>query len=176
MLLGNFRRFGLVSPKAFGYCLRLQSTQPTSTKQTSENDSSIEQLKKDMGNIQPLTESEINELGSAFDAQTSFSVFPRLEDVKPEELIGNQKFGKKSYFVQRSSNGNLPVYTDYKNSNKIVTEIRKIQGDPIQLRNDLQERLPFIPKKYWKVIMQSKKIIIEGDAMVYVKKVLSTTF
>nr|AAT92839.1 YCR071C [Saccharomyces cerevisiae] len=77
-------------------------------------------------------------------------IFPKLEDVKMHELIGNNNFGKKTYYVERSRTGNLPVYSAYKNGgNKIITEIRKIEGDVIQLRNDLQEQLPFIPKKSW---------------------------
>ncbi|CAI4037644.1 hypothetical protein SMKI_03G1220 [Saccharomyces mikatae IFO 1815] len=104
-------------------------------------------------------------------------IFPKLKDVKMEELIGNNNFGKKTYFVERSSTGNLPVYSAYKNGgNKVITEIRKIQGDIIQLRNDLQEQLPFIPKGFWSVVMQSKKIIIKGNAVETVKRVLTKKF
>ncbi|AJQ33140.1 CDN_1a_G0006210.mRNA.1.CDS.1 [Saccharomyces cerevisiae] len=104
-------------------------------------------------------------------------IFPKLEDVKMHELIGNNNFGKKTYYVERSRTGNLPVYSAYKNGgNKTITEIRKIEGDVIQLRNDLQEQLPFIPKKSWSVVMQSKKIIIKGNAVEAVKRVLTKKF
>ena len=104
-------------------------------------------------------------------------IFPRLEDVKMDELIGNNNFGKKTYYVERSRTGNLPVYSAYKNGgNKIITEIRKIEGDIIQLRNDLQDQLPFIPKESWSVVMQSKKIIIKGNAVEAVKRVLTKKF
>lgn len=104
-------------------------------------------------------------------------IFPRLEDVKMGELIGGGNFGQKTYHVERSSTGNLPVYSAYKNGgNKTITEIRKIQGDIIQLRNDLQEQLPLIPKESWSVVMQSKKIIIKGNAVEAVKRVLTQKF
>ncbi|EJS44481.1 img2p [Saccharomyces arboricola H-6] len=104
-------------------------------------------------------------------------IFPKLEDVKMDELIGGNNFGQKTYYVERSSTGNLPVYSAYKNGgNKTITEIRKIQGDIIQLRNDLQEQLPFIPKESWSVVMQSKKIIIKGNAVEAIKRVLTKRF
>lgn len=110
-------------------------------------------------------------------AETEAPVFPRLEEVKMGELIGGSNFGQKTYHVERSSTGNLPVYSAYKNGgNKTITEIRKIQGDIIQLRNDLQEQLPFIPKESWSVVMQSKKIIIKGNAVEAVKRVLTKKF
>ncbi|QLL31095.1 hypothetical protein HG536_0A09120 [Torulaspora globosa] len=110
-------------------------------------------------------------------AESSFSVFPRIQDVKPEELLGSEAFGRGKYYVARSATGNLPVYTDYKaGGNKLVTEIRKISGDIIQLRNDLQAELPQIPKEAWRVVMQSKKIVIKGDAASSVKEVLQRKF
>lgn len=127
-------------------------------------------------NYETLSQEEVMNSGSLLDSHQSFTVFPSIENVKPEELVGGASFGFKTYFVERSSTGNLPVYSEYKRNGKVVTEIRKIQGDPIQLRNDLQERLPHISKKAFKVIMQSKKIVIEGDAVRDVKHVLSTTF
>lgn len=114
---------------------------------------------------------------TSVEPDSTFSVFPRLQDVKPEELLGSESFGKGKYYVARSATGNLPVYTDYKaGGNKLVTEIRKISGDIIQLRNDLQAELPQFPKDTWKVVMQSKKIVIKGDAASSVKKVLQTKF
>lgn len=166
-------RTGLISHRPFRISIRLQST-----KESVEHnvEPSFEDSNLGSSEPNPLTENQIQALGDLFEAQSSFSVFPRIEDVKPEELVGSTTFGKRTYFVERTSKGNLPVYTDMKNSNKIVTEVRRIRGDPVQLRNDLQERLPFIPKKFWKVHMQSKKIVIEGDATKYVKNILSSTF
>ncbi|CUS23376.1 LAQU0S09e03378g1_1 [Lachancea quebecensis] len=130
---------------------------------------------EDSRELSTLTEQEINDLSTAFEEQ-AFSVFPRLQDVKPEELVGFAKFGVQSYFIERSATGNLPVYTDFKRGGKVVTEVRKIHGDPVQLRNDLQERLSHLPKDSFKVMMQAKKIIIEGDVVKQVKEVLSSKF
>lgn len=105
-------------------------------------------------------------------------LFPKLNEISINELVSEtEPFGKGQYFVERSSTGNLPVYSDTKGGgNKFVTEIRRIQGDVIQLRNDLQEKLPYIPKKNWKVLTQSQKIIIKGDAVKQVKGILTKTF
>ena len=102
-------------------------------------------------------------------------LFPKLSEISMNELVSETKpFGKGQYFVERSQTGNLPVYSDTKGGgNKFVTEIRRIQGDVIQLRNDLQEKLPYIPKKNWKVLTQSQKIIIKGDAVKQVKGILT---
>lgn len=109
--------------------------------------------------------------------ESSFSVFPRIQDVNSVDILGSGSFGRGTYFVGRSATGNLPVYSDFKaGGNKLVTEIRKIQGDIIQLRNDMQTALPNIPKDSWKVVMQSKKIIIKGDVVQEVKEVLSEKF
>ncbi|CCK72069.1 mitochondrial 54S ribosomal protein mL49 KNAG_0I02850 [Huiozyma naganishii CBS 8797] len=102
-------------------------------------------------------------------------LFPALNEVAQEDLItASDRFGKGTYFIERSETGNLPVYSDYKGGgNKVITEIRKIRGDAVQLRNDLQPLLPFIPLENWRVAMQSKKIIIKGDYVKQVKRVLS---
>ncbi|CAB4254767.1 similar to Saccharomyces cerevisiae YCR071C IMG2 Mitochondrial ribosomal protein of the large subunit [Maudiozyma barnettii] len=109
---------------------------------------------------------------------TNKGLFPKLEDISMNELISEQiPFEKGKYFISRSKTGNLPVYSDTKGGgNKLITEIRKIQGDVIQLRNDLREQLPFIPEKNWKVLTQSRKIIIKGDAVKQVKGILTRTF
>lgn len=107
----------------------------------------------------------------------TFSIFPRIQDVNPEDLLGGGNFNSHKYFVERSSTGNLPVYTDYKSGgNKLVTEIRKITGNIVQLRNDLQAQLPNIPKNAWKIRPQSKKIVIEGNVAPELKRVLRNKF
>ncbi|SCU77887.1 LANO_0A01530g1_1 [Lachancea nothofagi CBS 11611] len=122
-----------------------------------------------------LTTQEISDLSQAI-SEPNFSIFPTVHEVRPEEIVGYTPFGVKSYFVERSATGNLPVYTDFKSGGKVVTEIRKIHGDPVQLRNDLQARLTNVPKSSFKVLMQAKKIVIEGDVVRKVKNVLSTSF
>ncbi|CCH61945.1 hypothetical protein TBLA_0F04120 [Henningerozyma blattae CBS 6284] len=103
--------------------------------------------------------------------------FPDMTNVQLDTIVGFSKFGKGSYFIERSSSGNLPVYSDIKGGgNKIVTQISKIKGDIIQLRNDLQNALPFIEKNRWTVLMQSKKIIVKGDYVREIKDVLTKRF
>lgn len=97
--------------------------------------------------------------------------------MKPEDLLGGGSFEKKQYFVERSATGNLPVYTDYKaGGNKLVTEIRKITGNIVQLRNDLQAELPRIDKDAWTIRPQSNKIVVKGDVAQDIKKVLRAKF
>lgn len=97
--------------------------------------------------------------------------------MNPVDIVGHKSFGFGTYFVRRSVTGNLPVYTDFKaGGNKMVTEIRKIDGDIIQLRNDMQLDLPHIPKDSWKVVMQSKKIVVKGDFVRDLKRVLQKKF
>lgn len=166
-------RKAAVSFRAPSFFLLRNSARFQSTFQES---ATIEQLQNDMENVKPLTDQEIQGLSQLFDQQKPFSIFPSIDEVKPEDLVGATQFGKGSYFVERTSTGNLPVYSEFKRNGKFMTEIRRIRGDPIQLRNDLQDRLPSIPKNAFRVVMQSKKILIEGDAVKDVKEILSTTF
>lgn len=107
---------------------------------------------------------------------SSTSIFPKLSDVKPEQLLGKEFGGKAhTYHVSRTSLGHLPVYKDVK-SKAIYTEIRKIQGDIVQLRNDLQNALPHIEKNDFKCVMQSLKIIIKGDHKLRITQLLGKKF
>lgn len=71
--------------------------------------------------------------------------------------------------------GNLPVYIDVKH-NLCLTEIRKVQGDIVLLRNDLQEVLSDVPKDKFKIVMESKKILLKGDYKQRVVDVLEKVF
>lgn len=120
----------------------------------------------------PVVTAELDEA-----LESTFTIFPRIQDVKPEELLGGGSLERRTYFVERSSTGNLPVYTDYKaGGNKLVTEIRKVSGDIVQLRNDLQAELPHIPKEAWAIRPQSKKIVIKGNVALDIKTVLQSKF
>ncbi|KAL3228591.1 Large ribosomal subunit protein mL49 [Nakaseomyces bracarensis] len=104
-------------------------------------------------------------------------LFPLASEVNQEDLVGHNDFGSKKYFVERSRVGNIPVYTDYRGGgNKIVTEIRKIQGNAVQLKKDLQAKLPEIPEKNWRVIPQSNKIEIKGHYISELRRILGETF
>lgn len=115
----------------------------------------------------------------AVDSTLAKVLFPKLEDVKQQDMtpLNNSVTTRGKYFVGRSETGNLPVYTEYLGGgSKVVTEIKKIRGDPVQLKLDLQERLPFIDKKNWRVVATSNKIVVKGNYCSEIKKVLSTTF
>ena len=131
------------------------------------------------GNSTLRTSSYIAALRVRFSStKVSNDLFPSLSSVRPDELLTERKrFDQGTYFVERSSTGNLPVYSDFRaGRNKVVTEIRKIRGNVVQLRNDLQEMLPDIPKKSWKILPQSHKIVIDGNVVRAVKRVLAESF
>lgn len=108
------------------------------------------------------TRALIRPFGVARSLSTS-SPFPSLKDISHQDIESVEKpFGHGSYFLPRTSKGNLPVYIDLK-QNACVTEIRKVQGDIVLLRNDLQELLNDVSKDKFKVVMESKKILIKGD-------------
>lgn len=117
--------------------------------------------------------------GSEMDVSLSTALFPKLTDIKQEDMIplDNSVTTRGKYFVGRSETGNLPVYTDYLGGgNKVVTEIKKIRGDPVQLKIDLQERLPYIDPKDWRVVAASNKISVKGNYCSQIKRILSETF
>lgn len=106
-------------------------------------------------------------------------LFPQLEQVSQADMtpLDNSVNIRGKYFVERSETGNLPVYTDYLGGgNKVITEIKKIRGDPVQLKLDLQERLPYIDKSAWRVVSASNKIVVKGNFCSQIKKVLATSF
>lgn len=104
-------------------------------------------------------------------------LFPSAREIDQSELVGHNDFGSRKYFVERSHVGNIPVYIDYRGGgNKIITEIRKIQGNAVQLKKDLQAKLPEIPEKDWRVIPQSNKIEVKGNYTSELKSILGSTF
>lgn len=104
------------------------------------------------------------------------SLFPSVHSVTPEDLLSRGS-GKGKYYIYRNKTGNLPVYSDIRNAgSRVETQINRIHGDPLQLKVDLQQKLDFIPDKDWKVNLISNKIIIKGDYVSLVKKILSSVF
>ncbi|KAL5121057.1 mitochondrial 54S ribosomal protein img2 [Pleosporales sp. CAS-2024a] len=60
---------------------------------------------------------------------------------KPSELAAIVPFDqpRPKYFVARSTTGNLPVYTEFKRGGSLqLTTIRKVNGDLVQLRDELR--------------------------------------
>ncbi|VEU21471.1 DEKNAAC102229 [Brettanomyces naardenensis] len=94
---------------------------------------------------------------------------PSLEDVSAKDL--QTGIMKKRYFLERTSKGNLPIYKTYK-SQAVYTEVKRVRGDIVQLRNDLQALLPDLDKKNFTCVMQSKTIRIKGDVSQQLKGLL----
>ena len=105
-------------------------------------------------------------------------LFPSLASLNPEtDLVGSKLIGGKSktYFVKRTTEGNLPVYKTIKRQ-AIFTDVRRVEGDIIQLRNDIQALFPQIEKNQYSCLMDSKTIRIKGDLTKELKKLLAVKF
>ncbi|KAF9974839.1 54S ribosomal protein L49, mitochondrial [Actinomortierella ambigua] len=68
----------------------------------------------------------------------------------------------KAYFVSRTKNGQLPVYSEFSNTTKAETIIRRIQGDAKALRADI---LRTYPGAEIKVNERSNQVILKGLVM-----------
>ena len=67
-----------------------------------------------------------------------------------------------SYHVSRSSQNNLPVYTDFKAHGTLMqTMVRKIDGSSKELMNDLVRHLNLDPKDC-KVAMPTGHVVLRG--------------
>lgn len=97
------------------------------------------------------------------------SLIPSLNKITGEDLYKGIPF--KNYFLEKTSKGNLPIYKTYR-SQAVYTDIKRVHGDIVQLRNDIQTALPDIPKKNFTCIMQSKTIKIKGDVSRRLKEIL----
>ncbi|GAA5937740.1 hypothetical protein JCM3775_002117 [Rhodotorula graminis] len=76
--------------------------------------------------------------------QRSFTAAPARRDASPSapEPAHEAAPPKLAYFVPRTAHGELPVYTDYKNGgSRVLTIVRKAQGNVEALRSDLAEYL-----------------------------------
>lgn len=87
-------------------------------------------------------------------------VLPSLESITPVQL--GTKTTRGSYFLPRTSKGNVPVYRTYR-SQAVYTDVKRVQGDIIQLRNDIQTLFPNMDKSRFTCCMQSKTIKIKGN-------------
>lgn len=97
-------------------------------------------------------------------------IIPSIDRITGEDLYKGIPF--KKYFLDRTSKGNLPIYKTYR-SQAVYTDVRKIRGDIVQLRNDLQAALPDVPKKNFTCVMSSKTIKIKGDVASRLKELLN---
>lgn len=60
---------------------------------------------------------------------------PSLASITSKDLV-NDSFGKGNYYFTKSKFGHWPVYKKVQNT-KISTEIKRIQGDVLQFKQDL---------------------------------------
>jgi large subunit ribosomal protein L49 len=100
-------------------------------------------------------------------------VLPSLDSITTSQLTVKPQL--TSYFVPRTSAGNLPVYKTYR-SQAAFTDIKRVQGNVVQLRNDLQAALPHINEYKYNCFTVSGSLRIKGDYVAEVKQVLEQKF
>jgi large subunit ribosomal protein L49 len=100
-------------------------------------------------------------------------VLPSLDSISISQLTTKPQL--KSYFVPRTSQGNLPVYKTYR-SQAVYTDIKRIQGNVVQFRNDLQELLPQIKKENFNCHVINGSLRIKGDHSQIIKEILDKKF
>ena len=76
-----------------------------------------------------------------------------------------------SYFVARTSNNGIPVYTDFKNGGtQQLTIIRRIEGDAEALKNEIVALFPDAPNNFARVNPVNNHIILKGIHMNEIKE------
>lgn len=98
---------------------------------------------------------------------------PSLSSITVENLTVAP--AKLSYHLPRTSQGNLPVYRTLR-SQAMYTDVKRVQGNVVQFRNELQEQLPHIPKQNFVCHTVSGTLKIKGDHLLEVKKALDQVF
>ena len=77
----------------------------------------------------------------------------------------------QSYFISRTANKGLPVYTEFKNGGtKHLTIIRRIEGDAEALKNDVLALFPEAPKDFARVNAINNQVILKGIHMNEIKE------
>ncbi|ODV61394.1 mitochondrial 54S ribosomal protein mL49 ASCRUDRAFT_75416 [Ascoidea rubescens DSM 1968] len=80
-----------------------------------------------------------------------------------------------AYFIRRTNFGYLPVYKKYKRG-AVMTEIAKISGDSLLLKQDIIHNIPSIKQKDIVIRPDSNKIIIRGFYVDELNELLSKYF
>lgn len=79
-----------------------------------------------------------------------------LHSIETEKPLDQQL----PYFVRRTINKNLPVYTEFKNGrSQVLTLIRRIEGDACELRKDL---LKYFSPEDINVNLRNNHIVVKG--------------
>ncbi|RLV91417.1 54S ribosomal protein IMG2 mitochondrial [Spathaspora sp. JA1] len=63
-------------------------------------------------------------------------IIPSLDSISYTSLINNG-FGEGNYYISKTKFNHWPVYKKITNQTKIITEVRKVEGDVQLLRSDL---------------------------------------
>lgn len=98
-------------------------------------------------------------------------LFPSIDSINPKtdlpQLMSN--LYHKKYTITRSSKLHKPpVYLEIRRQQIYETVIRRIEGDAVQLKKDLQQALSFINPDAFRVVLESNKVVISGN---YVREV-----
>ncbi|KAF9335187.1 54S ribosomal protein L49, mitochondrial [Linnemannia elongata] len=95
-------------------------------------------------------------LDAAASTSTSAAAAPAVSATKTTTL-------PRTYFVERTKAGQLPVYSEFKNAgSRPLTIIRKIQGNATALKTDL---LVTYPNTEIRVNERSNQVILKGLVM-----------
>ncbi|KAG0071261.1 mitochondrial large subunit ribosomal protein-domain-containing protein [Linnemannia elongata] len=95
-------------------------------------------------------------LDAAASTSTSAAAAPAVSATKTTTL-------PRTYFVERTKAGQLPVYSEFKNAGtRPLTIIRKIQGNATALKTDL---LVTYPNTEIRVNERSNQVILKGLVM-----------
>ena len=98
---------------------------------------------------------------------------PALDSISAAQRTITPKLA--AYHVPRTHLGNLPVYKTYR-SQAVYTDIKRVQGNVVQLRNDLQQLLPHVDRSNFNCHTISGSLRIKGDHTLAVKELLAQKF
>ncbi|AWU73478.1 uncharacterized protein C5L36_0A00860 [Pichia kudriavzevii] len=106
-----------------------------------------------------LTLYRMSTISSSVVARLS-KVLPSLDSISVAQLTAKPPLA--SYSLPRTSKGNLPIYRTIR-SQAVYTEIKRVQGNVVSFRNDLQTLLPHIPKEKYSCRTINGCLRIKGD-------------
>lgn len=104
-------------------------------------------------------------------------VLPSLASVSAADVF--VKPALNSYSLLRTSQGNLPVYRTFRSQN-VWTDVKRVQGNVVSFRNDLQAALAAegvsVKKEDFICVLGSNTLKIRGDYSKLLHKLLAEKF
>ncbi|CAI5759264.1 unnamed protein product [Candida verbasci] len=97
--------------------------------------------------------------------------FSSLSKISVSQLPNYNNFGNGNYLIQKSNFNHWPIYKKISNSNKVITEIKKIRGDITQFKNDLLKIEPSLEIE--SVNLNAGIVNIKGDQVTKIKTIFS---